>query len=94
LQWLFPVVTLGLSSRVITIILTTTGTERLRAREAEALLVHYAQLLTLTAPEMMVLVGGPRVLGANFGKSTHGVFIKRPGTPTNDFFINLLDLNT
>ena len=51
-----------------------------------------AQLLTLTAPEMTVLVGGLRVLGANAGKSTQGVFTKRPETLTNDFFVNLLDM--
>src|SRR4029077_758818 len=55
----------------------------------EELLVDRAQLLTLTAPEMTVLVGGLRVLGANFGKSPHGVFTKRPETLTNDFFVNL-----
>ena len=61
---------------------------------AEELLVHRAQLLTLTAPEMTVLVGGMRVLNANFGQSQHGVFTKRPGTLTNDFFVNLLDMST
>jgi catalase-peroxidase len=61
---------------------------------AEELLVDRAQLLTLTAPEMTVLVGGLRVLNANFGKSQHGVFTKRPGTLTNDFFMNLLDMST
>jgi catalase-peroxidase len=61
---------------------------------AEELLVDRAQLLTLTAPEMTVLVGGLRVLGANAGKSTHGVFTKKPGTLTNDFFVNLLDMGT
>jgi catalase-peroxidase len=60
----------------------------------EELLVDRAQLLTLTGPEMTVLVGGLRVLGANAGKSTHGVFTKRPETLTNDFFVNLLDMNT
>jgi len=60
----------------------------------EELLVDRAQLLTLTAPEMTVLVGGLRVLGANAGKSTHGVFTKRPETLTNDFFVNLLDMST
>ena len=60
----------------------------------EELLVDRAQLLTLTAPEMTVLVGGLRVLGANAGKSTHGVFTKKPGTLTNDFFVNLLDMST
>jgi catalase-peroxidase len=57
-------------------------------------LVDRAQLLTLTAPEMTVLVGGLRVLDANFGQSKHGVFTNRPGTLTNDFFVNLLDMNT
>jgi catalase-peroxidase len=61
---------------------------------AEELLVDKAQLLTLTAPEMTVLVGGMRVLNANFGKSQHGVFTKRPETLTNDFFVNLLDMGT
>jgi catalase-peroxidase len=60
----------------------------------EELLVDRAQLLTLTAPEMTVLVGGLRVLGANVGKVSHGVFTKRPEMLTNDFFINLLDMNT
>jgi catalase-peroxidase len=61
---------------------------------AEALLVDKAQLLTLTAPEMTVLVGGMRVLKTNFGQSQHGVFTKRPETLTNDFFVNLLDMST
>ena len=61
---------------------------------AEHLLVDRAQLLTLTAPEMTVLVGGLRVLGANVGPSKHGVFTRRPETLTNDFFVNLLDLGT
>jgi catalase-peroxidase len=61
---------------------------------AEVLLVDRAQLLTLTAPEMTVLVGGLRVLNANFGKSQHGVFTKRPEMLTNDFFVNLLDMRT
>ena len=61
---------------------------------AEELLVDRAQLLTLTAPEMTVLVGGMRVLNANFGKSQHGVFTKRPERLTNDFFVNLLDMST
>jgi catalase-peroxidase len=60
----------------------------------EELLVDRAQLLTLTAPEMTVLIGGLRVLNINFGQSKHGVFTKRPGTLTNDFFVNLLDMNT
>ena len=61
---------------------------------AEELLVDRAQLLTLTAPEMTVLVGGMRALNANFGQSKNGVFTKRPETLTNDFFVNLLDMNT
>jgi catalase-peroxidase len=61
---------------------------------AEVRLVDRAQLLTLTAPEMTVLVGGLRVLGANAGQSAHGVFTKRPETLTNDFFVNLLDMHT
>jgi len=67
------------------------GVQRLSPEEA---LVDRAQLLTLTAPEMTVLVGGLRVLGANVGKSRHGVFTKKPGTLTNDFFVNLLDMGT
>jgi catalase-peroxidase len=58
------------------------------------LLVDRAQLLTLTVPEMTVLVGGLRALNANFGQSKHGVFTKRPETLTNDYFVNLLDMNT
>ncbi len=61
---------------------------------AEEMLVDRAQLLTLTAPEMTVLVGGMRVLNTNFGQSRHGVFTKRPEALTNDFFVNLLDLGT
>jgi catalase-peroxidase len=64
------------------------------AVSAEELLVDRAQLLTLTAPEMTVLVGGMRVLQANFGGSRHGVFTKRPEALTNDFFVNLLDMST
>jgi catalase-peroxidase len=64
------------------------------AVSAEDLLVDRAQLLTLTAPEMTTLVGGMRVLNANYGKSPHGVFTKRPETLTNDFFVNLLDMAT
>ncbi|HON92981.1 MAG TPA: catalase/peroxidase HPI [Sedimentisphaerales bacterium] len=64
------------------------------AVSAEELLVDKAQLLTLTAPEMTVLVGGMRVLNTNFGKSPHGVFTQRPETLTNDFFLNLLDMGT
>jgi len=64
------------------------------AVSAEELLVDQAQLLTLTAPEMTVLIGGMRVLNTNFGQSQHGVFTKNPETLTNDFFVNLLDLST
>ena len=63
-------------------------------RNAEELLVDRAQLLALTAPEMTVLVGGMRALDANTGKSKHGVLTVRPGTLTNDFFVNLLDMGT
>jgi catalase-peroxidase len=65
-----------------------------QAPSAEELLLDRAQLLTLTAPEMTVLIGGMRALNANFGQSKHGVFTKRPGTLTNDFFVNLLDMST
>ncbi|MFC5865513.1 catalase/peroxidase HPI [Acidicapsa dinghuensis] len=61
---------------------------------AEALLIDRAQLLTLTAPEMTVLVGGLRMLNANYGNTKHGVFTSKPGTLTNDFFVNLLDMGT
>ena len=61
---------------------------------AAELLVDKAQLLTLTAPEMIVLIGGLRVLGANHGRTAHGVFTQRPGTLSNDFFVNLLDMGT
>jgi catalase-peroxidase len=61
---------------------------------AAELLLDKANLLTLTAPEMTVLIGGMRALNANFGHSEHGVFTKRPGTLTNDFFVNLLDMKT
>ena len=61
---------------------------------AAELLVDRANLLTLSAPEMTVLIGGLRALNANFGQSEHGVFTKRPETLTNDFFVNLLDMNT
>ena len=64
------------------------------AVSAEELLVDRAQLMTLTAPEMTVLIGGMRVLDANFGQSRHGVFTKRPGELTNDFFVNLVDMGT
>ncbi|HYW52205.1 MAG TPA: peroxidase family protein, partial [Gemmatimonadaceae bacterium] len=61
---------------------------------AEELLVDRAQLLTLTAPEMTVLLGGMRVLNANVGQAPHGVFTKRPESLTTDFFVNLLDIGT
>ncbi len=63
-------------------------------RSAVELLVERARLLTLTAPEMTVLAGGMRVLKANFGQSELGVFTERPGSLTNDFFVNLLDMGT
>ena len=61
---------------------------------AEEMLIDRAQLLALTAPELTVLIGGMRVLNTNFGQTQHGVFTKRPGKLTNDFFVNLLDLGT
>ena len=61
---------------------------------AEALLIDKAQLLTLTAPEMTVLVGGMRVLNTNAGGTKHGIFTKKPEALTNDFFVNLLDMGT
>jgi catalase-peroxidase len=61
---------------------------------AAELLVDRAQLMTLTAPEMTVLIGGLRALNANVGQSKHGVFTTRPETLSNDFFVNLLDMNT
>ena len=64
------------------------------AASAEEMLVDRAQLLTLTGPEMTVLIGGMRVLNTNFNQSQHGAFTKRPGALTNDFFLNLLDLGT
>src|SRR5688572_18594514 len=60
----------------------------------EEAMVDRAQLLTLTGPELTALLGGLRVLGANAGDSKHGVFTKKPGTLTNDFFVNLLDMST
>jgi catalase-peroxidase len=63
-------------------------------RSVEELLLDRVQLLTLTAPEMTVLIGGMRALNTNFGQSKHGVFTKQPGTLTNDFFVNLLDMST
>jgi catalase-peroxidase len=65
-----------------------------QASPPERLLVERANLLTLTAPEMVVLVGGMRALNANYGQSEHGVLTDRPGTLTNDFFVNLLDMGT
>jgi catalase-peroxidase len=64
------------------------------AVSAEALLIDKAQLLTLTAPEMTVLVGGMRMLGTNVGGAKHGVFTAKPETLSNDFFVNLLDMGT
>src|SRR5262249_54144515 len=64
------------------------------ARSPTELLVERSRLLTLTAPEMTVLIGGMRVLNANFGQSRLGVFTERPGSLTNDFFVNLLDMST
>ena len=61
---------------------------------SEELLIDRAQLLTLTAPEMTVLLGGLRVLNINYNNSKYGVFTNKPGTLTNDFFVNLLDMNT
>jgi catalase-peroxidase len=63
-------------------------------RSPTEMLVERARLLTLTAPEMTVLIGGLRVLNANFGQSPLGVFTERPGALTNDFFLNLLDMGT
>jgi catalase-peroxidase len=71
-----------------------TNSKKLQFMAPEEALVDRAQLLTLTAPEMTVLLGGLRVLGANAGGSKHGVFTKRPEKLTNDFFVNLLDMNT
>jgi catalase-peroxidase len=70
------------------------SSKRLQFMSPEEALVDRAQLLTLTAPQMTVLVGGLRVLGANAGDSKHGVFTKQPGKLTNDFFVNLLDMST
>jgi catalase-peroxidase len=64
------------------------------AVSAEEMLVDRSQLLTLTAPEMTVLLGGLRVLNANYGQSSHGVFTHRPETLSNDFIVNLLDMGT
>jgi len=65
-----------------------------RPRPAEEMMVDRAQLLNLSAPEMTVLIGGMRALNANYGQAQHGVFTSHPGTLTNDFFVNLLDMNT
>jgi catalase-peroxidase len=65
-----------------------------RGKQEEVHLIDRAHLLTLTGPEMTVLIGGMRVLGTNFGGTDLGVFTKRPGTLTNDFFVNLLDMGT
>jgi catalase-peroxidase len=70
------------------------NSKKLQFMAPEEALVDRAQLLTLTAPQMTVLVGGLRVLGANAGDSKHGVFTRRPGKLTNDFFVNLLDMGT
>ena len=64
----------------------------MHSASAEEMLVDRAQLLTLSAPEMTVLIGGLRVLNANFDHSNHGVFTEKPETLTNDFFVNLLDM--
>jgi len=71
-----------------------TNAKKIQFMKAEEALVDRAQLLRLTGPEMTALVGGLRVLGANVGGSKHGVFTKQPGTLTNDFFVNLLDMST
>ena len=73
---------------------SATTSPRTRSSPPETLLLDRANLLELTAPEMTVLVGGLRALGANTGGSRHGVFTDRPGTLTNDFFVNLLDART
>jgi len=73
---------------------SATTLDRDSRRQAEALLIERAQLLTLSAPQLTVLVGGMRALNANTRASELGVFTKRPGTLTNDFFVNLLDMGT
>ena len=73
---------------------SATTSEPARSCRAETLLLDRANLLTLTAPEMTVLIGGMRALNANFGQSQDGVFTDRPETLTNDFFRNLLDMST
>ncbi len=67
---------------------------KLQSGSPEEALVNRAQLLNLTAPEMTVLIGGLRVLNVNVGQTQHGVFTRRPGTLSNDFFVNLLDMST
>ena len=76
------------------IVRSTNGSSRKPTVSAEETLVDKAQLLKLSAPEMTVLIGGLRVLNTNFDNSKHGVFTKKPETLTNDFFVNLLDMNT
>jgi len=76
------------------IIKTSNGSGNKSTVSAEEMLVDRAQLMKLTAPEMTVLVGGMRVLNTNFDKSKHGVFTEKTETLTNDFFVNLLDMNT
>ena len=71
-----------------------TNSKKLQFMQPEEAMVDRAQLLTLTGPEMTALIGGLRVLGANAGGSKHGVFTKTPGKLTNDFFLNLLDMDT
>jgi catalase-peroxidase len=70
------------------------NSKKMQFMQPEEAMVDRAQLLTLTGPEMTVLIGGLRVLGANAGESKHGVFTKQPGKLTNDFFVNLLDMST
>ena len=82
------------SSRAPTASATIVSGKKQQFMAPEEALVDRAQLLRLTGPEMTVLVGGLRVLGANAGGSKHGVFTKKPETLTNDFFVNLLDMGT
>ena len=79
-------------NRLLTVSATTTATVR-RLSPAD-MLIDRANLLKLTVPEMTVLVGGMRALNANAGQAPHGVFTDRPGTLSNDFFVNLLDMST
>ena len=76
------------------IINKSNGSSKKPTVSAEEMLVDKAQLMKLTSPEMVVLLGGMRVLNTNFDKSKNGVFTKKPETLTNDFFVNLLDMNT